>query len=218
MEFGLIEMSGPTYGPIGRLAICYMSLGVLVMVLMLISMLKRYSHIRRWLRSLVEPILAQIRKGEWEPSALISPDTKDPQLSVCAAALRQELSGQGLIAIIEALNKTIDLLGQHVERMVHYSRLLGWSICLIGFIGALSHLLGTLRAFAYLKGVPLGALAAGASEAIRLFIFALIISLGCLAGSYFNQSRLLSLKLGVSDLILKAAEERTVQDLRTEKV
>jgi biopolymer transport protein ExbB/TolQ len=218
MQFGLLEMDGPIYGPIGLLAIWYIILGVLVMVYMFISMLKRYSHIRRWLRSLVEPILAQIRKGEWEPSALISPDTKDPQLSVCAAALRQELSGPGPIAIIEALNKTIDLLGQHLERMIYYSRLLGWSICLIGFIGALSHLLRALRAYAYLKGVPLGALAAAASEAIWLFVFALFIGLGCLAGSYFSKSRLSSLNQEVSDRILKAAEERTAQDLKIEKV
>lgn len=217
MQFGLME-GGPHYGTIERWAVLYMTLGVLVMVYMFISMLSRHRHIRRWLRSLIDPILAQIRRGEWEPSALIFQDTKDPQLSVCAAALRQELSGQGLIAIIEALNKTIDLLGRRLEQLIYYSRLLGWSICLIGFIGALSHLLGNLRAYAYLKGFPLGALAAGASEAIRLLVFALFISLGCLAGSYFNQSRLFFLKLGVSDLLLKAAEERTAQDLKNEKV
>lgn len=212
MQFGL-EFSGPTYGTIGRLAILYMILGVLVMLYMFISTLKRYSHIRRRTRSLVNRILAQIRKSEWEPSALISPNTEDPQLSVCAAALRQELSGQSPIAIIESLKRTLDLLGQRLKQMIDYLRLLGWSVCFVGFIGALSHTCNSLRAAAYLKDVPLGALALGIYESVALLEIALFIGLICLAGSYFNQSRLSSLNLEVSDLILKAAEERTTQDL-----
>jgi biopolymer transport protein ExbB/TolQ len=213
MQFELIT-AGPTYGPIGQLAILYMSLGVLAMVYMFISMLRRYNHIRRQIWLLVEPILAQVRKGEWEPSVLISRDSKDPQLSRYAAALRQELSGQGPIAIIESVNKTLDLLGRRVKQMIYYSRLLAWSICFVGFIGAISHTWKRLYVGPYLKDYTLGLLAGGISEAVKLLIIALIIGLVCLAGSYFLQSRLSSLYLEIADRILKAAEERTAPDLK----
>jgi len=218
MQFGLLEMSGPTFGPIGSLAIWYMIVGAVMMLYIFISLHKRLGRLRRRLRSLVEPILDWIKKGEWGPSASSFMDAKDPQLSPYAAALRQELSGKGPLSIIEALEKTIDLLDRRLKLKIYYLRLLGWSICFVGFIGALSHTLMALRGAHYFKDVPLGALAGMASEATSLFLAALFIGLVSLAGSYFSESRLSHLSLELSDRILKAAEERTAQDLKIGRV
>jgi hypothetical protein len=217
MQFGLIE-DGPNFGLIARLAIWFMGLSIFVMIYMLITMRSRYVQMRKLLLSLAEPILAQIRKGGWEPNALTFPDAKDPHFAVYTVALRLELAGRGPIAIIESLNKTIDLVGRRFKQMIHYSRLLGWSVCFVGFLGALSHACSILHATAYFKGVPFNAFAMGIYEAARLLEIALFIGLLWLAGSYFSQSRLSSLSLEVSDRILKAAEERAAQDLNTEKV
>jgi biopolymer transport protein ExbB/TolQ len=132
-------------------------------------------------------------------------------------ALLQELSGQSPFAIIEALKKTIDLLGRRLERMVFYSRILGSSIFFVGLIGALVHTLQGFRVAQYFKDVPLGALAVTFSEAIILFLIALFIGLICLAGSYWSRIRLSSLHMIVSDRILKAAEERAVIEMKSEK-
>jgi hypothetical protein len=217
MQFGLLE-AGPYFGLIAKLAIWFIGLSIFVMIYMIITMPSRYVQMRKRILSLAELILTQIRKGGWEASALTFSDTKDPQFAVYTEALRLELTGRGPIAIIESLNKTIDLVGRRFKQMIYYSRLLGWSVCFVGFIGALSHASYNLRAAAYLKDFPLGALAQGICESATLLEIALFIGLIWLAGSYFSQSRLSSLYLEVSDRVLKAAEERTTQDLTIEKV
>jgi hypothetical protein len=218
MEFGLLEMDGPTFGLIGSLAIWYMIAGAVIMFYLFISLRKRFGRLRKRLRSLVEPILDCIKKGEWGPSASSFVDAKDPQLPLYAAVLRQELSGKGPLSIIEALDKTTDLLDRRLNLKIYYLRLLGGSICFVGFIGALSHTLMAFRAAHYLKDVPVGALAGMAAEATSLFLAALFIGLVSLAGSYFSENRLSHLSLELSDRILKAAEERTAQDFQIGRV
>ena len=217
MQFGLMD-AGPDYGLIARIAGFFISLSVLVMIYMIIMMLSRYVDIRRQILSLIEPILAKIKKDGWELGDLTFPEARDPQFAVYAEALRLGLVGCGPFAIIETLNKTIDLVGRRFKQMLHYSRLLGWGVCLVGLIGALSETSMALRAASYLKEYPLRAAATTLSGSVTLFEIALVIGLIWLAISYFGQSRLSSLNREVSDRILKAAEERTAQGLKSQKV
>ena len=219
MQFGLIDIiySGPHFGTIAHLAIWCMISAVLVMLIVFVRMLGEFSQIRRRLRSLIEPIVSQLNKDGLDPGLSTSPSAEDPLVSVYAMAMRQELSGQSPIAIIEALKKTIDLLGRRLERMIFYSRILGSSTFLVGFIGALVHTLQAFRAAQYIKDVPIGALAVTFSEAIILFLIALFIGIICLAGSYWSRIRLSSLNMTVSDRILKAAEERAAKELKSDK-
>jgi len=217
MQFELLE-AGPSFGLIVKLTILYMTFGVIAMLWMLLSMRMEYRLLRRRLWSLIEPILVWIKKGVGEPSASSFADAKDSRLNVYAMALRQELSGQGPLAIIEALNRTFSLLDRRLELRIYYLRLLGWSICFVGVLGALSHALGAFRAAQYFKDVPLGAYAAVASEATEILLVALFLGLVSLAGSYFSESRLSHLSLELSDRIHKAAEERIAQDMKIGRV
>jgi len=214
MQFGLME-AGPWLGLTARIAGCFMGLSVLVMIFMIIMMLCRYVDMRRQILSLIEPILAKVKKDGWELGDLTFPEAKGPQFAAYAEALRFGLVGCGPFAIIEMLNKTIDLVGRRFKQMVHYSRLLGWGVCLVGLIGALSETSMALRAASYLKDYPFRAAAMTLSWSVTFFETALVIGLIWLAISYFGQSRLSSLYIEASDRVLKAAEERTTQTLKS---
>lgn len=206
MQFGIME-AGPDFGLIATLAGWFIGLSIFIIIYMIIMMPSRYAQIRKQIFFLVEPILAQIKKGGQEPSALTYPVAKDLQLAVYAEILRLELADRGPISIIESLNKTIDLVGRRFRRMIYYSRLLGWSVCFVGFIGALSHASPAFRAAAYIKDDPFGLVMTQIFWSARLLLVALIIGLILLVGSYFAQSQLSSLYLKVSERILRATEE-----------
>jgi hypothetical protein len=214
MEFGLIE-AGPDFVLIAKIAVLFLGLSIFIMIYLVIIMPSRYLRIRRQILSLIEPILAQIKKGCWEPGDLTFPEAKDRERAAYAEALRADLAVRGPISIIESLNKTIDLVGLRFKRTLHYSRLMGWSVCLVGFVGALGQTKRTLRAAVLMKDLPLGVFAYDLYWSSRLLEVALIIGLIFLAISYLGQSRLSSLYIEVSDRILKAVEEKTTQALKS---
>jgi hypothetical protein len=138
MQFGLIEDGGWLHGPIDKTAALFIGLVLIALIYHFTRMLIDFSRLRRQSGRLGEILLTQFGDGKWNPTTLSLAEVKDPRLLAIVETLRQELSGQGPLAVIASLSQVMNLLGERFMRMVRRMQVLGWSTCLVGWIGALS--------------------------------------------------------------------------------
>lgn len=200
MQFGLI-MDGPHYGPIAGIAALFIACALIILICLTVFTLIRYKGLCSGIQLLVKPILTQLKAGKLEPDTLSWSGITTPRFFAIAEALRQELSSQRPIAVIESLNKAFDLFAGPFRQMIYYMRVLGWGSCLVSCLGALSHAFGVFAGMAIVNAVEnniafLAPVASMIAEAIRLQIYGLFVCLACLAVSSFSRSRLTHLLQG----------------------
>lgn len=209
MQFGLIEIDGVwRYGPVAKLVMLFIWGALIALVYHIVSMLIRYNRLRRSTQLLAEPLLTQLRAGKWEPDSLSWPAIKDPQFFAVADALRQELSSQGSIAVVESLKKALELLAGPFRQMIYHMRVLGWGACFMGYLGAMSVAYGGFRGMALTNGTALGTVSIAIADAVLIQIDGLLVGLACLAVSSFSRSRLSHMYLDISRRILAASTRK----------
>lgn len=209
MQFKLIEMGGGwPYGALAKLAMLFIWSALIVLIYHIVSMLIRYSRLWRWTQLLAEPLLTQLIAGKWEPDRLSWPAIKNPQFFTITDALRQELSSQGSIAVVESLKKALELLAGPFNRMIYHMHVLGWSACLMGYLGAMGDARNAFRGMALMNGTSLGPLPSALADAVLIQIYGLLVGLACLAVSSFSRSRLSHLYLDISKRILAASTRK----------
>jgi len=210
MPFGLIEDGGFwILGPIGRISATFIGLALMALIYHFTRMLIDFSRLRRQSERLGGILQTQFGAGKWNPTASSLSEVKDPYLLAMVETLRQELSGQGPLVVIASLSQLVNLLGGRFMRMVRRMQILGWSTCLVGWIGALSIMGYAFRGMA-LVGVAEGldAFSGALVGAFELQISGLAVGLGCLAISSFSRNRLHVLVQNLSDWILAASQKK----------
>jgi len=209
MQFGLIEDGGWGHGPVDKTAALFIGLVLMALIYHFIRMLIDFSRIRRQSERLGEILLTQFGAGKWNPTTSSLAEVKDPRLLAIVETLRQELSGQGPLAVIASLSQVMNLLGERFMRMVRRMQVLGWSTCLVGWIGALSLMRDAFRGMALVgsaKGLDIVSISF--ADAFQLQIYGLAVGLGCLAISSFSRNRLHVLLQNLSDRILAASQKK----------
>jgi hypothetical protein len=208
MHFGLIE-DGGWHGLIDRTVALFIGLVLIALIYHFTRMLIDFSRLRRQSGRLGEILLTQFGAGKWNPTTSSLAEVKDPRLLAIVETLRQELSGQGPLAVIASLSQVMNLLGGRFMRMVRRMQVLGWSTCLVGWIGALSLMHDAFRGMALFgsaKGLDI--VSVSFADAFQLQIYGLAVGLGCLAISSFSRNRLHVLLQNLSDRILAGAQKK----------
>jgi hypothetical protein len=210
MQFGYIEDPFWGYGPIARTAVLFIGLVLIALIYHFARMLIDFSRLRRQSERLGEILLTQFAAGKWNPTTSSWVEVKDPHLLAIVEALRQELSGQGPLAVIASLSQVMNLLGGRFMRMVRRMQVLGWSTCLAGWIGALDFMHDAFRGMTLVGSAKKGLDVASMifAEAFKLQIYGLAVGLGCLAISSFSRNRLHVLLQNLSDRILAASQKK----------
>jgi hypothetical protein len=209
MQFGFIEDGGWGHGPIDKMAALFIGCVLIALIYHFISMLIDYSRLRRQGQQLGRILRTQFAAGKWDPTVSSWAEIKDPHLSAIAETLRQELSGQGPLAVIAALKQPLNLLSGRFMRMVRRMQALGWSTCLVGWIGASSLMHDGFRGLAIVgsaKGFDVASISF--ADAFRLQICGLVVGLACLAISSFGRNRLHVLLQDLSNRVLSASTKK----------
>ena len=210
MKFKIVEMDGgPPYGLIGKLALMFIFVVLVALIYHAVMLQIRYRRLWRFSQLLGQPVLTQIETGKWEPAELSSwREIKDPKFMTMVEALRQEIRGRGPMSVTAAINQGLDLLAGPFKRMTYHIQVLGWSACLIGWLGVVSEIRPGFRALAQIKDVKFAPVAQLIADAIPLHLYGLIVGIACLWVSSFARSRLSFIHQDLSNRILAASVKR----------
>jgi len=211
MEFGLIEMDGWPYTSLGKMAIMFISVVLVVLIHHAITLLIRYRRLWRFSQLLGQPLLTQLETGRWEPAELSSwREIKDLKFMTVVEALRQELPSRGPISMTSTISQGLDLLTGPFTRMACRIQVLGWSACLIGWVGVLSEIRPVFRAMAQIRDLKFAPVAQWTGDAIPLHLYGLIVGIACLWVSSLARSRMSSIHQDLSNRILAAAAKKEI--------
>ena len=205
MQFRLIEMNGgPPYGLIGKLAQMFIFVVLVAFIYHAIKLLIRYRRLWRFSQLLGQPLLTQLETGKWEPAGLSSwREIKDPKFMTMVEALRQEIRGRGPMSVTAAINQGLDLLAGPFKRMTYHLQVLGWSACLIGWLGVLSEIRPGFLSL--IPDTKFTVIAQFVAEVMPLQLYGLIVGVACLWVSSFARSRLSFIHQDLSNRILTAS-------------
>ena len=212
MQFRLIEMDGWPYTSLGKMAIMFIWVVLVVLIHHAITLLIRYRRLWRFSQLLGQPLLTQLETGKWEPAELSSwREIKDLKFMTMVEALRREFPGRGPMSVTAAINQGLDLLAGPFKRMTYHLQVLGWSTCLIGWLGVLSEIRPGFRAMAQIKNIEFAAaVAQWTGDAIPLHLYGLIVGIACLWVSSFARSRMSFIHQDLSNRILAAAAKKEI--------
>lgn len=206
MEFGLVEMDGGPYSWLGKLAIMFIISAFVALLYHAIWLQIRYRRLWRFSQLRGQPLLTQLETGKWEPAELSSwHEIKDPIFLTIVEALRRELPGRGPISVTAAINQGLDLLAASFMRFSYHMQVLGWSACLIGWLGALGEIGGYFRGLTYMKDFDFRLLGQSVADCIPLQLYGLAVGIACLWVSSFAHSRLSFIHQDLSNRILAAS-------------
>ncbi len=207
MEFGLVEMDGG-YSLVGRMAIMFVYFVLIFLVYSAIMLFIHYRRLWRYAQLLGQPLLTYFKTGRWDPAELSAwRETKKPEFMIIVEALRKELHGRAPISICSAIKQALDLLAGPFKSMAYLLQVLGWSACLVIWLGALWQIHPGFRYMTYEKD-PVFALLAGAIAEVVLMLFVgMAVGLACLWVSSFARGRLSFIHRDLSNRILAASAQ-----------
>jgi biopolymer transport protein ExbB/TolQ len=209
MQFVLIEMDGLPYTSLGKMAIMFILVVLVVLIHHAITLQIRYRRLWRFSQLLGQPLLTQLETGKWEPAELSSwREIKDLKFMTVVEALRQELPSRGPISMTSAISQGLDLLTGPFTRMANRIHVLGWSVCLIGWLGVLSEIRPGFRALAQIKDIKFAPVAQMIGDAIPLHLYGLIVGIACVWVSSFARSGMSFIHQDLSNRILAASAKK----------
>jgi len=205
MKFHMVEMGFDwPYSGVGKLALMFILSALIVFIYHVIALQIRYRRLWRFSRLLGQPLLTQLETGKWEPAELSSwREIKDPKFMTMVEALRREFPGRGPMSVTAAINQGLDLLAGPFKRMTYHLQVLGWSACLISWLGVLSEIRHVFLSL--IPDTKFTVIAQFVADAIPLQLYGLAVGLGCLWVSSFARSRLMFLHQDLSNRILTAS-------------
>jgi hypothetical protein len=118
-------------------------------------------------------------------------------------ALRREFPGRGPMSVTAAINQGLDLLAGPFKRMTYHLQVLGWSACLIGWLGVLSEIRPGFLSL--IPDTKFTVIAQFVAEVMPLQLYGLIVGVACLWVSSFARSRLSFIHQDLSNRILTAS-------------
>jgi hypothetical protein len=208
MQPGLVEVDF-SFAPLGKIAMLIIYCAFVALIYHLVVTLVRYKQLRRRAQILCQPLLVQLELEKWEPSAMSWPDIGAHQFSKIAQAFRRALQGVEPLAVIAALNQAVELLAGPILRVIGRLKVLAWSTGIVGGIGAISTLHGTLMDVTMREEFSPGAVFGGLYWVIVILLCGIVVSLSCLAVSNFTQNRLRFLYQNMSNEILFASVKKS---------
>jgi hypothetical protein len=208
MKFHMVEMGFDwPYSGVGKLALMFILSALIVFIYHVIALQIRYRRLWRFSRLLGQPLLTQLETGKWEPAELSSwREIKDPKFMTMVEALRREFPGRGPMSVTAAINQGLDLLAGPFKRMTYHLQVLGWSACLISWLGVLSEIRHVFLSL--IPDTKFTVIAQFVADAIPLQLYGLAVGLGCLWVSSFARSRLMFLHQDLSNRILTASSKK----------
>jgi len=205
MKFKIVEMDGgPPYGLIGKLALMFIFVVLVALIYHAIMLQIHYRRLWRFSQLLGRPVLTQIETGKWEPAELSSwREIKDAKFTTMVEALRPEFSGRGPMSVTTAINQGLDLLAGPFKRMTYHLKVLGWSTCLIGYLGLLSEIRHMFLSL--IPDTKLTVIAQFVAQVMPLQLYGLAVGIACLLVSGIARSRLSFIHQDLSNRILAAS-------------
>jgi hypothetical protein len=197
----LIEILDVDLGQVARSAIIIIFCVLIALIYHLLAMLIRFNRLHQQAFLLGQPLLMQIEAGKLESANLSWPDMERLKFSEIANVLKKELSSQKAFSKISVINQGLDLLAEPFNRMICRLNVLGWSACLIGYLGAV------FEANRYFRFISLMTPPPPYLPLAQIFAvqgFGLAVGITCLAVSSFARSRLKLLYRDLSNRILMA--------------
>ena len=205
MKFHMVEMGFDwPYSGVGKLALMFILSALIVFIYHVIALQIRYRRLWRFSRLLGQPLLTQLETGKWEPAELSSwREIKDPKFMTMVEALRREFPGRGPMSVTAAINQGLDLLAGPFKRMTYHLQVLGWSACLISWLGVLSEIRHVFLSL--IPDTKFTVIARFVAEVMPLQLYGLIVGVACLWVSSFARSRLSFIHQDLSNRILDAS-------------
>jgi len=210
MEFELIEMTpSPPYTQIGRTAGLFLFIAFIILIYFSIKLLIRYSRLWRYSQLLEQPLLTYFETGKWQGTYLASwRGIKRTEFLTIVEALRRGITGLSPIPMTSTINQALDHLAAPFIRMATHLKVVGWSACLLGFLGTIGEMRWTFRGVALTQTKALYVLADGIEKDTHLVLYGLAIGLACLWGSSLARSRLSLLHQDLSNRLLAASVKK----------
>ncbi|NTV80645.1 MAG: hypothetical protein HGA24_04390 [Candidatus Aminicenantes bacterium] len=210
MKFGLIEMDGGwPYTSVGKMAIMFVMIVLIFLIYSAIKLFILYRQLWRYSQLLGRPLLNYYELGKWNPEELSSwRETRHPKFILAIDALRKELLDRAPISACSTTNQALDLLAGPFMRLIHYLQVLGWSACLVIWIGGLGEIKQGFRALGYFKDPKFAPFALLIEDTILMLIIGMAVGLACLWVSSFWQGRLNFIRQDLSNRILAASAKK----------
>jgi hypothetical protein len=197
VQYGLYEVNGEwLYTTLGKMSTLFIIFASVALFLLFFNLFAKYRRLRRYSQLFSKLIQESFEVGCREED-LFAPERGniDKEFMIVAGALQRGLLNKTVMAKYNEVEQAVELLARPFKRKVNCVRILGWSTCLVGWIGGLSEIRLGFRTMGSLRNVDFAPISLLIEDGILLASIGMAAGLACVWISSFWQNRLDSIFL-----------------------